>query len=1118
MRQLFACSLSLAFFASHALAQSVSSSSAAPTTDIIASISGGSTESTIFSEAANSNHARGQLFSLPNGSGSAYQIDAITVKKSGTQAFSNDTLTLRIFRGSQAQWDSGTGHTTSIDGDDYYVGTTATPLRSETFTLNASISDNHYVTFTLATPLVVSEGSDFGFFMTYEQGGSTQDRFRYREGNSGGRMSITTSSHSTSARNFVYFVKGSPITPTGTVTASSSAPSTGVIASSATGSTDTSLYDEDADANHARGQLFALADGSGTAYEISSITVKKSSTQSFSNDLLTLRLFEGSEADWDSGSGHSTATDGDDYYVDTAVDPVHSETFTLNGSYSDGDYITFQLSSPVTVKENTDFGFLMTYEQVGGSQNRFRHYEDTSGGGRISVTTSSHAISSSRRVVHYVQGTPAGDVNPTLVLASPFQDRMVLQRGKAVKVWGTADPNASVSASINGSTVDGTADATGNWQLSLPSQTAGGPYSLVVTSGSTTRTINDVLIGDVWFCFGQSNMVYTLNQMNSWADAYTTAIAANDNIRCLKIDQDGSLTEEESAGMNWLANSSAGTWTAVGSIFAHDLHAATNVPVAIIWAAWGSSSIEGWLPQELTGELPHFDDMMQLYQSISEYRSGDTVADRAENLGYSSNVDAISGIIANGWSSGNNDADIFMRTRPNILYNKMVHPVRNYGISGFIWYQGEANTGAPDYSLYSFALPKLVREYRERFGQGDIPFLGVQLPSYNGTYWPWFRESQDQLLTLNNSYVAVNIDTGISGNIHPTDTSKEKTGGRLALLARKYALGESIVAESPRFEAIAITGNQVTISFSHADGLTTDNGLAPAEFEIAGSDQVFHAATTSSISGSDVILSSTNVASPVAVRYAWSPAPVNDVNLYNGAGLPAAPFRTDSWPLPGIGAKTPLSVDDAYELAMNTTLNVAAGGVLENDIDLNHDPLTATLVSDVSHGTLALQADGSFSYTPHNGFAGTDSFTYQCSDGGLTSETATVTFTVTGVQTSYYSWRSNIAWEGSDDPTITGDPDHDGIENFLEFALGLDPLVANASGLPTLAPSGSDYLYDFNNVQEGVLYQVLISTDMTSWSDPAFAELTSSDSTPVAIPASMAAEGKMFVRLKVSEE
>ncbi|MEP4076699.1 sialate O-acetylesterase [Haloferula sp.] len=1106
--------------------QSIVTAPTAPATDILSSNGSGGTFTRLIDEDANSNHARGQLFSLGDGPGTAYEISAVTIKKDNNQTYNNGTITLRLFEGNQSDWDAGTGHSTGTDGNNYLVDSTVTLLHTEAFNLNGTFSDNDYVTFQLASPVQVNESSDFGFFLVYDQAVGDDDDFEHLEGGAGGRISITTTNHGTSgSRNVVYFVQGTAVSPSGTITTSATAPSTDIISSSATGSTDTSLFDEGANANHARGQLFNLPNGSGTSYEISAITVRKSIDQTFSDDSLTLRIFEGTQSQWDAGTGHDTLTDGSDYYVGTSVSPLYTESFDLNATFTNNDYITFELATPITVNEDSDFGFFMTYDQGGGSETAFRHREHTSGAGRISIDTSTHTTSGSRKVVYFVEGTAIGTPPSSLSLASPFQERMVLQRGKPVNIWGQADPSTAVSVTIDGETANGTSEPDGSWKLTLPTLNPGGPHTLTVTSGSDSIVLNDVLIGDVWLCFGQSNMVWSLNSTGaSWHTAYETAIEANDNIRCLKVTQFGALTAQEkstvpgghyvSGGMNWLDKSDVGPWSAVGSVFSYQMHQATGVPTAFIWAAWGSSSIEGWMPSELAPDLPHFAELLPDYYQVND---AGNVESYATNNGFATNTEALTSLFTNGWSGATSSHDIFVRTRSNVIYNQMIHPLRDFGISGFVWYQGEANAGPIEtVAEYGFSLPAMITEYRSRFGQGDLPFLGVQLPSYNSTNWPWFRESQSRMETLPNAYVATTIDTGLSGNIHPPD--KEPIGIRLSLLARKYALGESIEAHGPTFDSMSVSGNEATITFTNATGMNTNVSAGLFQISDTGTPETFVNANAVSVSGNEVTISAPGVTTPAEVRYAWIPVPNAFTTLENGSGIPASPFRTDSFELPGLGAQAPQSIDDAYEVAQNTVLNVPAVGILANDIDLNQDVLTANLITDVSDGILSLQPDGSFTYTPHGGFAGTDSFTYDCSDGGLTSASATVTITVAGTQSGYYTWRTGISWGSGDDETETGDPDLDGIENFLEYALGLDPLTSDPSGLPTLTPNGSDSEYDFNNLRDDVLYEVLLSTDLVNWSEPAFAEVTSATMMPVLIPGSEAVDGRLFVRLRVSEQ
>lgn len=521
------------------------------------------------------------------------------------------------------------------------------------------------------------------------------------------------------------------------------------------------------------------------------------------------------------------------------------------------------------------------------------------------------------------------------------------------------------------------------------------------------------------------------------------------------------------------------------------------------------------MPSSLTEDFPHFAEMMTLYQSVAEYRSGAPTSARLPTS-YPSNQAWIADLTATSWTRGNNDRDIFIRTRPNILYNKMVHPMTRYRISGFVWYQGEANaSNILDCAQYGFTLPKVVTEYRARFDQGDLPFLGVQLPSHRVDNWPWFREAQDQLETVPNAHVAVTLDTGNFSNIHPTD--KEPLGIRLANLARQFALGESINALSPRFDSLTVSGNEATVSFLHANGLNTGRSVNADQFELAGSDQVFYPAESAVVVGSSVVMSSPSVPAPVAVRYAWSPSPLGLLNLVNGEGLPAAPFRTDDWPLPGLGAQAPQSINDTYTLPRDGTLEVPARGVLGNDIDLNRDLLTASTQMTTTHGLLTLLGDGSLTYQPEPGFAGIDTFTYTASDGQFTSAPAAVTLTVEGEPSGYYTWRQSITWNPGQDEGSPGDPDGDGLSNLLEFALGLDPLLPDLTGLPTLVATETGADFSFSNTQPGVVYEVLTSPDLVTWSEPAFATLTSESPMPVSIPASEAVGGRLFVRLQVTE-
>ena len=236
-----------------------------------------------------------------------------------------------------------------------------------------------------------------------------------------------------------------------------------------------------------------------------------------------------------------------------------------------------------------------------------------------------------------------------------------------------------------------------------------------------------------------------------------------------------------------------------------------------------------------------------------------------------------------------------------------------------------------------------------------------------------------------------------------------------------------------------------------------------------------------------------------------------------GDGLPLAPFRTDDFPLAGLTSQAPFAVDDSFSVEQDGFLLIPSEDLLSNDFDLNLDPLEVSLLTSTPNGNLILQPDGTFVYLPEEGFAGTDSFTYRAveSNGNLASAVRTVTIVVEGTPTAYYLWRQTIAWLPGDDQTTQGDPDGDGVLNLLEYALGQNPLEQDSAGLPriSLTPTGADY--SFNNIRANVIYEVQLSTDLVDWTEPAFATLDNTDSTPVELPHSEGEEGRLFVRLRV---
>jgi len=233
---------------------------------------------------------------------------------------------------------------------------------------------------------------------------------------------------------------------------------------------------------------------------------------------------------------------------------------------------------------------------------------------------------------------------------------------------------------------------------------------------------------------------------------------------------------------------------------------------------------------------------------------------------------------------------------PSSLYNGMIAPLIPFAIRGAIWYQGEANTRSLEVAYqYRAVLPNMITNWREDWGQGDFPFLFVQLPNYKGRggdQWPVIRESFLKTLQLPNTGMAVTIDIGELKNIHPKD--KQDVGARLALAARHVAYGENIVYSGPIYESMRIRGNKAILTFKHVGSGLVAKGGKLAGFTIAGEDRKFVPAEAK-VEGGRVVVWSSKVGKPVAVRYAWANNPT--CNLYNKEGLPASPFRTDNWPI-----------------------------------------------------------------------------------------------------------------------------------------------------------------------------------------------------------------------------
>lgn len=461
----------------------------------------------------------------------------------------------------------------------------------------------------------------------------------------------------------------------------------------------------------------------------------------------------------------------------------------------------------------------------------------------------------------------------TITLSSLIADHAVLQREMPVPIWGWSKPGARLSVEFAGQKKSATAGDDGKWLIKLdPLKASATAQEMLISDGAGNKVVlKDILVGEVWVCSGQSNMQYGWGKqsqpMYNWGGVPELAGLAEDArkrpIRSFNVPTNVSFAPDENCKGTWSTDVSG---SAVAFGFSYFLQKALDVPVGVVVTCWGSSSIEGWMPRDMTGQLPHFKTIMQAFDSSTDTQS------------------RVRAAIERGVSHGN----VFVRKQPNLLYNAMLHPVIPYACRGMVWYQGEANAGQP--GQYAQSLPLWIKRLRAEWQCDDFHFLVVMLPGYDTKSWPQFREVQLEILKIPHTSVANTVDLGDAKNIHPAD--KAPICERLALLARRDVYGEKVVAQGPAYRRSGLKGNRVVVEFDHADGLKTTDGKAPSGFQLAGSDKKWHPATAA-IKGNTVELEAEGVTAQAYVRYAFLGKPT--VNLVNGDNLPAYPFRTDDW-------------------------------------------------------------------------------------------------------------------------------------------------------------------------------------------------------------------------------
>lgn len=492
--------------------------------------------------------------------------------------------------------------------------------------------------------------------------------------------------------------------------------------------------------------------------------------------------------------------------------------------------------------------------------------------------------------------------------ASVFGNHMVLQRDMPVPVWGTAKAEEKITLELNGQKLKTKADVAGRWSVVFTPMAAGGPYTLIV-SGKKTITFTDIYIGEVWLCSGQSNMDMTVAREDRyWCGVYNEQEeVANANYPLIRMfDVDFNPKDEPQADVTgkWevVSPQTIGHLSATAYFFARDIFNKYKTPIGLITTAYGASTAEAWISRPALQSHPQLSFLLEDYAKKCAAYDTSYTAKKKYTEAYTSWKTAVDKAVTEGKDKPRepkNPDPHRDQHNPAVLYNGMIAPLVPYAIRGAIWYQGESN--GPTARLYDILMETLIATWRKDWKQGGFPFLYVQLANHQALVnepvkddpMVWVREAQLRNLSISNTGMAVAIDNANPDNpndIHPKN--KQAIGKRLALIAQAKVYGEKELEYSgPLYSRMQVEGNAIRIYFDHAGKTLKINGDTLHGFAIAGADKQF-VWGTARVDGNSVIVYSPEVKEPTAVRYNWSKNPPG--NLYNEAGLPASPFRTDS--------------------------------------------------------------------------------------------------------------------------------------------------------------------------------------------------------------------------------
>ena len=496
-----------------------------------------------------------------------------------------------------------------------------------------------------------------------------------------------------------------------------------------------------------------------------------------------------------------------------------------------------------------------------------------------------------------------------VTLPAIFSSHMVLQRDLANPVWGKAAPGEEVTVTIADQTHTAKAGDDGLWKVKLnPLAVNAKPQQLTIKGAGAPIVLDDVLVGEVWICSGQSNMQWSVDQANN---PDLEKLTANfPLIRLISVPQVGTQEPQFTFQGQWevCTPQNVGQFSAVGFFFGRQLFQTLNVPIGLIDDAWGGSACEAWINRESLAKDGRFSELLARWENI-EKSYDKAKADEA----YAAAMEKYKQIAADAKAKGvqpprppqHPGGMMTGNARPANIYNGVLKPTIGYGIRGAIWYQGESNAGRA--YQYRDLFPFMIKTWRDEWGQSDFSFYWVQLADFMAeqaqpveSAWAELREAQTMTLNLPKTGEAVIIDVGEGNDIHPRN--KQEVAMRLARWALANDYGVKIPFQSPTYKSMEVQGDKVVVTFDHVgSGLRTIDVSEVRGFAVAGEDKKWHWATAKVTGNNTVTVSCPEVKNPVAVRYAWADNPV--CNLLSKDGLPATPFRSDDWPGVTISAK-----------------------------------------------------------------------------------------------------------------------------------------------------------------------------------------------------------------------